>query len=232
MKSDKIEVAQVSCVLFKKYFLENSEGISNEDFEMMKQAVMESLDFKTQPLLLLKRKGDVISKIYSLQGKNEELLSLLVQWAQSEDVNSKQFAMYVFEILSECHLTEEQLRTHKDSFFTIFDSSLQDAEIKVRVAALKATTSFLFSIEDESIVDNFKKLMPKILNTVVDALKADEAQGKLALESMVDLTKTHPTCWKDTGADLVNVMSNVMTMTDFEEGTRSQAAEVVLTLSS
>ena len=78
MKSDKLEVAQVSCVLFKKYFLDNSDGISPADFDSMKQAVMESLDFKTQPILLLKRKGDILSKIFSLQGKNEELLNLLV----------------------------------------------------------------------------------------------------------------------------------------------------------
>lgn len=191
---------------------------------------MDSLDFATQPLLLLKRKGDVISKIFSLQGQNEQLLALLVQWAQSDNVVSKQFAMYVFEIISECHLTREQLMKHKDSFFTIFEQSLQDGEIKVRVSALKATTSFLFSIEDQTIVNNFKALMPKILNTVVDSLKADETQGKLALESMVDLTKTHPTCWKDTSADLINIISDVILMQDFEEGTRSQAAEVVLTL--
>ena len=129
--------------------------------------------------------------------------------------------MYVFEILSECHLQPEQLKKHKNSFFTIFEQSLQDAEIKVRVAALKATTSFLYSIEDESIVNNFKALMPKILSTVVASLKADETQGKLALESMVDLTKTHPSCWKETSSDLVNVVSDVIIMTDFEEGTRS-----------
>jgi len=45
MRSDKIEVAQISCVLFKKYFLEKSDGISEADFEQMKQAVMSSLDF-------------------------------------------------------------------------------------------------------------------------------------------------------------------------------------------
>ena len=31
MKSDQTEVAQISCVLFKKYFLENSEGVSPAD---------------------------------------------------------------------------------------------------------------------------------------------------------------------------------------------------------
>lgn len=37
----------MSCVLFKKYFLDNSEGINSNDFEMMKQVVLDSLDFKS-----------------------------------------------------------------------------------------------------------------------------------------------------------------------------------------
>lgn len=57
-------------------------------------------------MVLLKRKGDLISKIFTLQNKNEELLGLLVNWAQSEDDMSKQFAMYVFEKQTECHLSE------------------------------------------------------------------------------------------------------------------------------
>ena len=66
MRSAETEVAMISCVLFKKYFLDNSEGITQGDYEQMKQAVMDSLDFKSQPILLLKRKGDVLSKIFSL----------------------------------------------------------------------------------------------------------------------------------------------------------------------
>ena len=36
MKSDNIQVAQISCVLFKKYFLDNHEGIQMSEFEIMK----------------------------------------------------------------------------------------------------------------------------------------------------------------------------------------------------
>ena len=108
----------------------------------MLQAVMQSLNF-TQPMLLLKRKGDLISKLFMLQNKNEQLLGQLVEWAQAEDAVSKQFAMYIFEKQTECHLSDEQLKTHKDSFFTIFQKSMTDKDIKVRVAAQRALISFL-----------------------------------------------------------------------------------------
>lgn len=49
---------------------------------------------------------------------------------------------------------------------------------------------------------------------------------------MVELTKFHPQAWKDTTPQLVSIVSEIMKLKDFEEGTRSQAAEVVLTLAS
>lgn len=89
-------MAQMSCVLFKKYFLDNTEGISEADFEVMRVAVLESVDF-TQPMSLLKRKGDLLSKLSMLQDKNTELLGTLVQWAESDHSAAKQLAMYIFE---------------------------------------------------------------------------------------------------------------------------------------
>ena len=56
-------------------------------------------------MVLLKRKGDIISKIFMLQEKNEELLQILVGWAQSDNSVSQQLAMYIFEKQSECHLS-------------------------------------------------------------------------------------------------------------------------------
>jgi hypothetical protein len=118
--------------------------------------------------------------------------------------------MYVFEVLSDCHLTPEQLTAYKDSFMTIFSKSFTDREVSVRVASLKATTSFLTSIDDSDMVMGYIGVMPQILNTVVEALKEDETQGKMALESMNELTNIHPEIWKNTTNQLVNVISQVM----------------------
>ena len=139
----------------------------------MKTTIMSTMDFE-QPLTLLKRKGDIISKIFAKQNKNEELLKVLVQWAQAENVKSRQFAMYLFEVLSDCHLTPEQLTNYKDSFMTIFAQSFKDKEVSVRVAALKATTSFLTSIDDSDIVMSYIGVIPQILSTVVESLKENE----------------------------------------------------------
>ena len=44
----------------------------------MREAVLNSLDFESQPLLLLKRKGEVVAYIYSKLGRTTALLAYLV----------------------------------------------------------------------------------------------------------------------------------------------------------
>lgn len=52
--------------MYKKLFLDDSRAdqLSHEDLEMMKQAVMSTMDF-SQNMTLLKRKGEIISKIFA-----------------------------------------------------------------------------------------------------------------------------------------------------------------------
>jgi hypothetical protein len=47
---------------------------------------------------------------------------------------------------------------------------------------------------------------------------------------MIELTNTHPEIWKNNTNLLVNVFSQIITNTNFEDSTRSAATEVVLTL--
>ena len=173
----------------------------------MKGEVLGTIDFNGNSLQVLKRKGDLLSKIYARQEKSEDLLKLLVEWASSEASNSRVLALYVFEVLSDCHLTPEQMTKYQDSFMNIFSKSLTDRDVKVRVAALKATTAFLTSIDDSDHVMNYQGVIPQMLNTVVEALKEDETEGRQALDSMNELTSVHPEIWKNSTALLVNVVS-------------------------
>lgn len=92
----------------KKYYLDDvrSKDMSNEELENMKNFVKQTLDF-AQPISLLRRKGEIISSVAARQGSSEELLGQLVEWSSNENPNARIFAMYLFEVLSDCHLTPE-----------------------------------------------------------------------------------------------------------------------------
>ena len=51
------------------------------------------------------------------------------------------------------------------------------------------------------------------------------------MESLCELTSAHPECWKTETPKLLNVTSQVAQQKTFEDGTRSAAIEVVLSLS-
>lgn len=71
---------------------------------------------------------------------------------------------------------------------SLFLDCLKDPSIAVKVAALKAITSFLGSIDDEQTVMKYQDLMDGILDVVIEVLRSDEEQGKASLESMIELT--------------------------------------------
>lgn len=161
MKAEEQQIAQLSALMYKKLFLDDSrsESLSHADLQMMKESIMNTVSF-SQNISLLKRKGDILSKIFAKLKQSEELLKLLVNWASSEVTNGRLLAMYMFEVVSDCHLSPEQISAYKDSFMTVFASSLADKEVTVRVGALKATISFLTSIDDTDTVMQYQGIIP------------------------------------------------------------------------
>lgn len=173
LSGQKVEVAQLCCSLIKKYFLNerNSTQLGEADLDSLRQALLDSMDFAAQPLNLLKRKGEVLSKIYAKLNKSEAMLAYLVQLASNADSKTRQFAMYCFEVLSELHLTSEQLTGYKNDFMSIFEKGLQDSDISVRVASLKAISAFFSGLEDSEVVLSFAPVLPVLMGTVVETLQ-------------------------------------------------------------
>lgn len=79
MQSSEEQVSMMCLILIKKYFLDVTckTQLSETDLEALRQAVMSSIEFEKQPLLMLKRKADVLSKVYYRMNKNEDLFTYI-----------------------------------------------------------------------------------------------------------------------------------------------------------
>jgi len=75
--------------------------------------------------------------------------------------------MYALELLSEFHLPQEQIVQNKDNFMNLFTHSLQDTEIKVKVATLKSLANFLTVFDDEDDVMKYKFMMGPLIELVI-----------------------------------------------------------------
>lgn len=138
--------------------------------------------------------------------------------------------MYMFELLAQYHLPEEDIKKNSEAFMTLFTSSLSDSDVKVKVSALKAITAFLSSIGDEEVLMKYASAMDNILDVVISVLQHDEEQGQASLESIIELTQVHGEIWEKSCGKLIFVMSEVMKANNFEPSTRQSAVEIITTL--
>ena len=112
----------------------------------------------------------------------------------------------------------------------LFTECLKDPLVNVKVAALKAITSFLGSIDDESAVLKYQDMMDWILEVVIEVLKADEDRGKASIESLIELTQSHGEIWSKVMPKLIYVVAQIVQNKSFEETTRQSAMEIISTI--
>ena len=126
---------------------------------------------------MLERKAEIICKCYKKLDNYGEMIQNLVQLlrmnegSEQEVVKRKQFAMYNFEILAEYHLSQELIVENSKDFISLFSISLEDPHILIKVASLKAISSFLSTIDDEDVVLKYKSLTDKLLSVVIEVMK-------------------------------------------------------------
>lgn len=138
--------------------------------------------------------------------------------------------MYMFELLSEFHLPQEQIVSNSASFMSLFTESLKDTNVKVRTATLKALTSFLTSMEEEDEALKYASIMESLLDVVIQVLQTDETEGQTSLESLIELTQMYSDIWQGCVIKLVYVCSEIMKNKNFEQATRQSAIEIISTL--
>ena len=59
---------------------------------------------------------------------------------------------------------------YSDNFLELFTSTLQEQQIIVKVAALKAISCFLSSIEDGKVVMKYKGMISGLLDVVIEVM--------------------------------------------------------------
>lgn len=221
-------VANLACVLFKKYFLEG-ESTDKETLQLIEQNMFNILDFG-RSTLVLHAQGGVIVRVYAKLDEVKTLLEKIIELNKHDNPATRELSMYMLEILVDVHIPTELAKDHIQEFKSIFKQGLEDSELKVRVASLKATSAFITSLDDTDVAMQISDLISTLLDTVIEALQVDEDAGKASLESMIDMAEFHPDIFQSYGSRLVDVISQIMLNKDFEDNTRSSSKEILLAL--
>jgi len=78
--------------------------------------------------------------------------------------------MYSLELLSEFHLPQEEIVKSQENFMGLFTHSLNDSDVRVKVATLKSLTNFLTCFEEEDHVMKYKHMMGPLIDLVISVL--------------------------------------------------------------
>ena len=131
--------------------------------------------------------------------------------------------MYFMELLCDTCFNEDHLKLAAAELTSLFEKYIVDQDIKVSIAAVKATISFLSNIQDNQFIKKFSQILPVLLQTLITAVKEDEDSGVTIIQSLGDLIETHPAFVKPIIEDLLATLTEIFKTSQLTDGTRNQA---------
>jgi len=158
-----------------------------------------------------------------------ELLPFIFQCVQSGQERLMESAFLIFEELAR-HVMEV-LTKYLGTLHSALTGGLSHSSVDVKLAAFKATTAFISGIENAADRDQFQSMVPLMLQTIGVALNAgDEDAAQDAVRRLIDVAEEHPRFLRKQLPDVVNAMMQIAETDSLDEGTRSLAAEFLVTL--
>lgn len=164
------------------------------------------------------------------EGMWPELLPFMFQCVSSDSMRQRESALLMFAQLAQ--YIGPQLRAYLPTLHTIFQQCLSaDASSDVRIAALRATTNFVQTLETAVERESFQDLLPGMLQTLSLALNnGEEAAAQEALEMFIEVAGTEPRFLRCRLVEVVGNMLQIAEAEELEEGTRHLAVEFLITL--
>jgi len=234
--SQVMDCRGLCAVLLRKALTTDAE---NETWKSLNAQTQ--LGIKTELLNLIKRETnrstskmicDTVSEVGAMlleENQWPELLPFMFTCVQSGDERLLESVLRIFaQLVASIEMT---LTPYLDTLHGVFAQCLTSQNNDVRNAALRATCSFISSIEKKQERDKFQDLVPSMLGCLGTALSSgDEATAQETLEMFIEIGEEHPTFLRKNLVDIVNAILTVTEADNLESGTRQLAAEFLVTL--
>lgn len=101
-----------------------------------------------------------------------ELLNSISQWIASETPALREVAVYIFELATEHDETKSFLSGNISAAIQILTQGLNDADLAIKVSAVKSTACFLQVFETEEAVMQYVQVTETLLFVLTDAITA------------------------------------------------------------
>ena len=234
--SQDARTREQSCVLARRAFTSEDGkmwvNLGAETRERVKRELLNAL--REEPERKISRKTcDLICEVAAGGSERDEpwpeLMPFMFSAVSEGGEGLKESALNVFAMLAP--LMSEALVGQIPTLHATLNGSLASSDTQVRLAALRATCSFVDALENASDRTKFQDLLPAMMNTLVEALRGqDESSAQEALGLFIELAESDPRFVRNHLTQLVEAMLSIAEHEDLEDGTRTLATEFLVTL--
>ncbi|KAJ2993084.1 Importin-5 [Globomyces sp. JEL0801] len=233
-------IKSFSAVLLRRYALKSVKNTNNEDQSLLQIAGPQVVQYvqaqlvqslKVEPDWQVRNKvADTTSQIASYLLRKKFIWSELFQLG-ADFVTSPNPALRrtAFLLFSGCPglLTRQDQNAVKNMFVT----GVQDQDMDVRLAALKATVEYI-CLSKQSIRKGLTDLLPLLLNVLPPVLANPEKETDAVegITTIIELASLHPKMFKPLISQTVQFMLEQMKNTNLEDGTRQTCLELLITI--
>lgn len=155
-----------------------------------------------------------------------ELLEFLVQLTQSASADHREVGLMVFERLAD--MAGVHFKPWLDNLQQIFTGALNDPELRVRVAGLRAACQLVQWVAEEKEIASFRALIPPMAAVMGQCLEAgDEPNACGAFAVFIELVASPVPVLTPHLADLVSFALQIAATPALTVGTREAALELV-----
>ena len=222
----------MAALLLKKKYLDETpvfEKMSRDKIDLIVKHVQGSMA-PNRPMMFMKRCCDILVKVYVKIQQNRQLMKLVESLSQNNGQTIKITLMYLIEIICEYAFDDSMLMDYSGAMEKIFQAGMEDQSNEVRVASFKTLTIFLSSINDEKLVKKFENVLQLLLKKAIELIKYDQETGVTAIESINELSESHPKFIKPIFNDMLMIYTEIMAAPALLTNLRSSSMYGVLLL--
>ncbi|CAM6081611.1 unnamed protein product [Calypogeia fissa] len=234
--SKRMEVRAMVAILLRKLITKDDvslwKKLPPEAQEAVKAKLLKCVEIE-EGKSILKKLCDTVTELAAdilEDGQWPDLLPFMFRCVASNSMKLMESSLTMFAQLAP--YIGPQLRSQLPTLHAVFQQCLSSTTSSdLRLAALRATTHFVATLESAQDRACFQDLLPGMLQTLSLALNnREEATAQEALEMFIAVAGTEPRFLRRQLAEVVGNMLQIAEAEELDEGTRHLAVEFLITL--
>ncbi|ELP88377.1 importin-4, putative [Entamoeba invadens IP1] len=189
LNHQRIDVRQMAGVLLRKKICRLWSRVNPDVQQQIENVLIQIVNTETNRVIVLTACQIIgaIANVTVQKGTWQNLLQVVLQWAQSTSELQKEVAYCLITDIASLYLDNNLNSQVMNGFFQLVGSALStNTSLKIRIYAIKILDILHNYIQSPSELAPYEQLMPMILNTIKEAVQKDQEQEFSDIMAIMD----------------------------------------------